>query len=55
MDLSQPSETFKPKYGTASLEALGYQVRQPPKGRSGLAVLEESRPDLVVLDFACLR
>jgi PAS domain S-box-containing protein len=36
----------------ASLEALGYQAREAPDGQSGLAALEVSRPDLLVLDFA---
>lgn len=36
----------------ASLEALGYQVREAYDGPSGLTALEEYRPDLMILDFA---
>jgi PAS domain S-box-containing protein len=36
----------------ASLDALGYQVREASDGNAGLLALEESRPDLLVLDFA---
>jgi PAS domain S-box-containing protein len=37
---------------TASLESLGYQVREVHDGPSALAALAQSKPDLVVLDFA---
>jgi PAS domain S-box-containing protein len=36
----------------ASLDALGYHVREAHDGPSGLASLGEHRPDLMVLDFA---
>jgi PAS domain S-box-containing protein len=36
----------------ASLDALGYQVREASDGKGGLLALEESQPDLLVLDFA---
>jgi CheY-like chemotaxis protein len=34
-----------------TLEEQGYEVREVSDGRAGLAELERSRPDLVVLDF----
>jgi nitrogen-specific signal transduction histidine kinase len=34
-----------------TLEEQGYQVREASDGREGLALLERSRPDLVILDF----
>jgi signal transduction histidine kinase len=34
-----------------TLEEQGYQVREASDGRAGLAELERSKPDLVVLDF----
>jgi CheY-like chemotaxis protein len=35
----------------AALEEQGYDVRQASDGKKGLAELERSRPDLVILDF----
>ena len=34
------------------MDTLGYRVREAHDGPSGLAVLVEYQPDLVVLDFA---
>lgn len=33
------------------LVALGYQVREAESGRAALAMIEEERPQLVILDF----
>ncbi|KGF79220.1 histidine kinase [Massilia sp. JS1662] len=35
----------------SSLEALGYQVAQAPDGESGLVMLHEGKPDLVITDY----
>ncbi|NWM20022.1 response regulator, partial [Escherichia coli] len=37
---------------SAALEALGHRVIQADDGASGLAALEEERPDVALLDFA---
>ncbi|GGC73814.1 hypothetical protein GCM10011504_58850 [Siccirubricoccus deserti] len=36
----------------ASLDALGYRVLEAADGPSGLAVLEEAAPELMIVDFA---
>jgi CheY-like chemotaxis protein len=36
----------------ASLDALGYQVLEAQDGTTGLSVLQDSQPDLLLVDFA---
>jgi signal transduction histidine kinase/ActR/RegA family two-component response regulator/PAS domain-containing protein len=37
---------------TESLRSLGYQVREADGGEAGLAAIDETAPDLVIVDFA---